>query len=148
MPKVTIFVSTIVLHNDKFLVVKEGKNNHNQLDTWNFPAGHVKAGEGLIEAAIREAKEESGYDINIDGVLSVLFKNTKDGMDLIVFFNGHIINNSPTNYESGIKKVDFVSFESLKKLDLRFHDDILIQANRALLNEIYPLDIIMDYQES
>ena len=81
-------------------------------------------------------------------VLSVLFKNTKDGMDLIVFFNGHIINNSPTNYESGIKKVDFVSFESLKKLDLRFHDDILIQANRALLNEIYPLDIIMDYQES
>ena len=146
MPKVTIFVSTIVLHNDKFLVVKEGKNNHNQLDT--FPAGHVEAGEGLIEAAIREAKEESGYDINIDGVLSVLFKNTKDGMDLIVFFNGHIINNSPTNYESGIKKVDFVSFESLKKLDLRFHDDILIQANRALLNEIYPLDIIMDYQES
>ena len=74
MPKVTIFVSTIVLHNDKFLVVKEGKNNHNQLDTWNFPAGHVEAGEGLIEAAIREAKEESGYDINIDGVLSVLFK--------------------------------------------------------------------------
>lgn len=148
MPKVTIFVSTIVLHNDKFLVVKEGKNNHNQLDTWNFSAGHVEAGEGLIEAAIREAKEESGYDINIDGVLSVLFKNTKDGMDLIVFFNGHIINNSPTNYESGIKKVDFVSFESLKKLDLRFHDDILIQANRALLNKIYPLDIIMDYQES
>ena len=84
MPKVTIFVSTIVLHNDKFLVVQEGKNNHNQLDTWNFPAGHVEAGEGLIEAAIREAKEESGYDINIDGVLSVLFKNTKDGMDLIV----------------------------------------------------------------
>lgn len=148
MPKVTIFVSTIVLYNDKFLVVKEGKNNHNQLDTWNLPAGHVEAGEGLIEAAIREAKEESGYDINIDGVLSVLFKNTKDGMDLIVFFNGHIINNSPTNYESGIKKVDFVSFESLKKLDLRFHDDILIQANRALLNKIYPLDIIMDYQES
>ena len=148
MPKVTIFVSTIVLHNDKFLVVKEGKNNHNQLDTWNFPVGHVEAGEGLIEAAIRESKEESGYDINIDGVLSVLFKNTKDGMDLIVFFNGHIINNSPTNYESGIKKVDFVSFESLKKLDLRFHDDILIQANRALLNKIYPLDIIMDYQES
>lgn len=148
MPKVTIFVSTIVLYNDKFLVVKEGKNNHNQLDTWNFPAGHVEAGEGLIEAAIREAKEESGYDINIDGVLSVLFKNTKDGMDLIVFFNGHIINNSPTNYESGIKKVDFVSFESLKKLDLRFHDDILLQANRTLLNKIYPLDIIMDYQES
>mgnify|MGYP000989854887 FL=1 len=148
MPKVTIFVSTIVLHNDKFLVVQEGKNNHNQLDTWNFPAGRVEAGESLIEAAIREAKEESGYDINIDGVLSVLFKNTKDGMDLIVFFNGHIINNSPINYESGIKKVDFVSFESLKKLDLRFHDDILIQANRALLNKIYPLDIIMDYQES
>lgn len=48
MPKVTIFVSTIVLHNDKFLVVKEGKNNHNQLNTWNFPAGHVEAGEGLI----------------------------------------------------------------------------------------------------
>ena len=97
----TLFVSTVVVKDGKLLVVQEGKNNYGQLDTWNFPAGHVEPGERLVDAAIREAKEESGYTVAIDGVLSVLLKNTDSGMSLVVFFLGHVADGSPVAHEEG-----------------------------------------------
>lgn len=32
---------------------------------WTFPKGHLEAGEELSETAIRELKEETGYDVQI-----------------------------------------------------------------------------------
>ncbi|MGH7933285.1 MAG: NUDIX hydrolase [Candidatus Binataceae bacterium] len=32
-------------------------------DTWVLPKGHVEPGEGVIEAALREASEESGLEV-------------------------------------------------------------------------------------
>ena len=147
MNNTTLFVSTVVVKDGKLLVVQEGKNNYGQLGTWNFPAGHVEPGEGLVEAAVREAKEESGYTVAIDGVLSVLLKNTDSGMSLVVFFLGHIADDSPVVREAGIQQVDFVSLEDLEKLDLRFPNDMLEPARRALAGKSYPPDIIMDYQK-
>ena len=144
----TLFVSTVVVKDGKLLVVQEGKNNYGQLDTWNFPAGHVESGESLVDAAIREAKEESGYTVVIDGVLSVLLKNTDSGMSLVVFFLGHVADDSPVAHEEGIQRVDFVTLEALEKLNLRFPDDMIEPARRALSDKSYSLDIIMDYQEA
>lgn len=144
----TLFVSTVVVKDGKLLVVQEGKNNYGQLDTWNFPAGHVESGESLVDAAIREAKEESGYTVVIDGVLSVLLKNTDSGMSLVVFLLGHIADDHPVAHEEGIQQVDFVTLEALEKLNLRFPDDMIEPARRALSDKSYSLDIIMDYQEA
>jgi len=144
----TLFVSTVVVKDGKLLVVQEGKNNYGQLDTWNFPAGHVEPGERLVDAAIREAKEESGYTVAIDGVLSVLLKNTDSGMSLVVFFLGHVADDYPAAHEEGIQQVDFVTLGDLEKLNLRFPDDMIEPARRALSDKSYSLDIIMDYQEA
>ncbi|WP_308442916.1 bis(5'-nucleosyl)-tetraphosphatase [Apilactobacillus xinyiensis] len=35
-------------------------------DFWGFPKGHVEAGENLVQAAVREIKEETGIDATID----------------------------------------------------------------------------------
>ena len=144
----TLFVSTVVVKDGKLLVVQEGKNNYGQLDTWNFPAGHVEPGERLVDAAIREAKEESGYTVAIDSVLSVLLKNADSGMSLVVFFLGHVADDSPVAHEEGIQRVNFVTLEALEKLNLRFPDDMIEPARRALSDKSYSLDIIMDYQEA
>lgn len=148
MNNTTLFISTAVVKDGKLLIVQEGKNNYGQLGTWNFPAGHVEPGEGLVDAAVREAKEESGYTITIDGILSVLLKNTNSGMALVVFFLGHIADDSPAAHEEEIQQIDFVTLETLEKLNLRFPDDMIMIARRALSDKGYPLDIIMDYQEA
>lgn len=58
-------ISGVVLRNDEgqFLLVQEGKPSAYGL--WNLPAGHVDPGETLLDAAIREASEETGYEVRI-----------------------------------------------------------------------------------
>ena len=66
---------------------------------FNLPAGKPEVGETLIEAAVREAKEESGLDVAIDhivglyhcpqtsegfGVLNVVFASTVTGGEIVI----------------------------------------------------------------
>jgi ADP-ribose pyrophosphatase YjhB (NUDIX family) len=38
---------------------------------WVFPGGYVDRGEELLGAALREAKEESGLDVRLDGLVNI-----------------------------------------------------------------------------
>lgn len=62
-------VGVLVVDDDKYLLIEEGKPGREGL--FNVPGGHVEAGETLIAAAIREVKEESGYDVILTGVIGV-----------------------------------------------------------------------------
>lgn len=57
-------VAGVVLERDgKFLLVQEKKPEVSGL--WNLPAGKVDVGESIEQAAVREAKEESGFNIEL-----------------------------------------------------------------------------------
>lgn len=38
---------------------------------WNQPAGHLEPGESLFDCAIREAREESGYRVELTGLQAI-----------------------------------------------------------------------------
>lgn len=40
-------------------------------DQWCLPGGHVEASEQVRDAARREAKEETGYEVELDGLVGV-----------------------------------------------------------------------------
>ena len=61
LPRVT--VATVVEQDGRFLMVEEDIRGEKIL---NQPAGHLEPGETLIEAAVRETLEETGWDIRVD----------------------------------------------------------------------------------
>lgn len=60
-----ISIAGVLLKNIKgqYLLVQERKTSVYGL--WNWPAGHVDAGETLQEAAVREAQEETGLKVKL-----------------------------------------------------------------------------------
>lgn len=63
-----VVVATVVERDGRFLLVEEQINGSLVL---NQPAGHWEPNETLIEAAIRETLEESGWDVELTHVLGI-----------------------------------------------------------------------------
>ncbi|MFQ5933263.1 MAG: NUDIX domain-containing protein [Dehalococcoidia bacterium] len=64
-PKVS--AGTILVTDGKMVLVQRGTEP--SYGKWVFPGGFVDRGETLEQAAIREAKEEVGVDVSIDGLV-------------------------------------------------------------------------------
>lgn len=62
----TNIVAGVVIKLDgKYLLIQENSPGGKIHELWNFPAGKVDEGETIEAAAIREAKEESGYEVEL-----------------------------------------------------------------------------------
>jgi len=61
--KVPIVAGVVIKKDDKYLLVQEKQPTAYGL--WNFPAGRVDIGDTIEQTAIKEAKEESGYDVEL-----------------------------------------------------------------------------------
>jgi 8-oxo-dGTP pyrophosphatase MutT (NUDIX family) len=74
--KVKVIAGVVVKKDGKYLLVQEGGPLSRACrGLWNFPAGKVDLGETFEEAATREAKEESGFDVKIIRKLGI-FQST------------------------------------------------------------------------
>lgn len=65
-PHVT--VATIVEDHGRFLLVEEFAGGQ---AVFNQPAGHLEADESLIQAAVRETLEETGWDVELTAVTGI-----------------------------------------------------------------------------
>lgn len=74
--KVEVVAGVILKKEGKYLLLQEKKLQAYGL--WNFPAGRVDVGESIEEAAIREAKEESGYDVELVRELKIFHTKAAD----------------------------------------------------------------------
>lgn len=63
-PDVT--VATVVVREGRLLCVEERSNGHLVI---NQPAGHLEPDESLLEAALRETREETGWNVRITHVV-------------------------------------------------------------------------------
>ena len=80
-PEIT--VATIVERDGRFLFVEERVRGKLVL---NQPAGHWEAGESLFEAAIRETLEESAWDVELTGLVSIHHRvRSHDGQTVVRF---------------------------------------------------------------
>jgi 8-oxo-dGTP pyrophosphatase MutT (NUDIX family) len=71
-----IKAAVVIRQDDRFLLVHEKEQRF-----WNWPQGRVEEGETPEQAAVREAREETGLEIALERRLAVLedtFPDTKE----------------------------------------------------------------------
>jgi len=61
--KVNVVAGVVIEKDDKFLLVQEKKPKC--YGQWNLPAGRVEEGFSIEETAVKEAKEETGFDVEL-----------------------------------------------------------------------------------
>ncbi|MEX0617038.1 MAG: NUDIX hydrolase [Candidatus Woykebacteria bacterium] len=121
-------VSVVAVHieqGSKILMVQE---KGRAWGLWSIPIGHVDEGETLEQAAIRELKEETGYDIEVTqslGQKAVSDTEYKGGeKDVgkqieINFFEGKIIGGELKPDLEGLLDVRWVEKDKVLDLPLR-----------------------------
>lgn len=58
---------------------------------WCMPGGFIEQGETPQAAAIRECQEESGYEVEITGLIDVYYYENFRGSGLLVTYKGRIV---------------------------------------------------------
>ena len=64
-------VAVIIEHEGKFLMVEELNEDQNNRPVFSMPAGHIEAKESIIDAALREAREESGCEVELTALTGI-----------------------------------------------------------------------------
>lgn len=119
----TIFiVAGVVIHQDnKYLLVQERQPK--AYKKWNLPAGKVDKGETIEQAAIREAKEEVGYDVELGSKLLVV--HVSIDTPVLHAFEAKITGGTLVFPKGELLDAKWFSYEEIKTLDLRNTDYIL-----------------------
>lgn len=101
-----------------FLVIKQ------TLGHFSFPKGHVEESESEKDTALREVKEETGFDISFVGDFrEVITYSPKPGvLKDVVFFLGNVIDGVMTPQEDEVSLIEWLSYEDALKV-VTFDDD-------------------------
>jgi len=110
--RVGVVVGSLVKHDDKYLLVKE---NPDGKDVYNLPAGHVDKDEQLEAAAMREAKEETGYDVRLIEQIELYHESAPQSVKHV--YLAEIIGGEEKAQEGEILEVVWCTFEEVVELE-------------------------------
>ncbi len=132
----------------RFLLVEEESMSLPHL-VINQPAGHVEANETLVEAAIRETLEETGYSVSIDSVLGIYTYTPLNDPDCTYYrmcFFAEVISHDPAyELDTGIARAVWLTLDELKETG-RARSPLVIRCiEDALAGQKFPLSMIFEH---
>ena len=138
-------VATIAVKDDKFLMVEEVSNGKRVI---NQPAGHIEEGEKVIEAAVRETLEETGWHVKPTALLG-LYTYTSPSNQVTYHrycLIADILKQEPNaTLDTGIIGYKWMSIEDLRASKSLRSPMVLTCAEDFLIKSHYPLDIIIEH---
>jgi 8-oxo-dGTP pyrophosphatase MutT (NUDIX family) len=122
-----ITVAAVTETDGRFLVVEERINRRL---VFNQPAGHVEQGESLVEAVIREVREETAWGFLPEALLGVyLWRNPASGRAYMRFaFAGKVSDHDARRpLDRGIVCTHWLSRDDLREREPRLRSPLVLR---------------------
>ena len=120
-------VATIVEQSGKYLMVEELSDG---AEVINQPAGHLEQNETLVDAAIRETLEETGWHVRIDSLVGFYLHTS--GLNNTTYFRCCFVATAlehDTSYtlDEGIIGPNWLTLEQLKSQKHKLRSPLVIE---------------------
>lgn len=117
---------------------------------WNLPAGSAKnPTESFLRNAAREVEEETGYKVEITGLLFIKRKLSAGSPHIMAVYEAKIVDDTPHDFDrKEIRSLRWMSCEEIMELKcqdkLRSPDFVLEAVRRCENNKPLPLSTILE----
>lgn len=140
--QVHVTVAAVVPDQDRFLMVYETTERG---PAFNQPAGHLEAGETLIQAVVRETMEETGWRVRPTGLLALNQYEAANGHTYLrtSFIAEPLEQLSPHPLDSDIIEALWLSYpEIVARRDSLRSPMVLSDIERWQAGVCYPLELL------
>lgn len=111
--RVGVVVGCLIKKDDKYLLVQENQESARGL--WNLPAGHVDKDESLEEAALREVKEETGFDVKLLAHIALYHEAASKSVKHV--YSAEVTGGELSAQEGEILTVEWLTFEEIEAIE-------------------------------
>lgn len=144
--KPNVTVAAVVERDGRFLVVEEETDDGLR---FNQPAGHLDRGESLVNAAAREALEETAHVFRPEFLVGI-YQWPRPAGDITYLrfaFGGSVTGFDPERkLDTGIVRAVWLTLEELRATRERHRSPLILQCcEDYMAGRHYPLDLIRHY---
>lgn len=143
-----ITVATVIEKNGQYLLVEEQTEGIVH-PVFNQPAGHVECGETIAEAAIRETREETGYDVVLSHLIGIYTYTPPMFPDRTYYrfcFAANIVKQIPNAHlDADIIRTHWMSFDELLLTGQARSPLVLKAIQDAQNGQKFPLSMIHEH---
>jgi ADP-ribose pyrophosphatase YjhB (NUDIX family) len=139
-------VAAIIEQEGRFLMVEERPGDGPTV--LNQPAGHLEENEGLIDAVIRETREETAWGMRPEGLVGIYrWQVPPGGLTYLRFcFHGSCLDHAPEQpLDEGILGTHWMSREEIAAQGERLRSPMVLRCiDDYLAGNHTPLDLLHD----
>ncbi|QTF93946.1 NUDIX domain-containing protein [Halomonas sp. BM-2019] len=139
-----VTVASVVERAGAFLMVEEDRGGPETL--FNQPAGHLEPGERIRDAALREVREETAWQVALPDYLGLYVYTTAEGLTFHSHgFSGMALAHLGSELDPAIQAVHWLTLEQLEGLERegRLRSPLVLRRIRDVLaGRFYPLDAL------
>jgi len=145
--KPNVTVAAIIEQDGRFLLVEEETS---QGLKFNQPAGHLEANESLLQAVVRETREESAYDIEPQYLVGVYrwHAETSNTTYLRFAYSGRILtHHADQKLDEGIVRTVWMTPAEIRSSVPRHRSPLILRCvEDYLAGKRYPLELVTNYE--
>jgi ADP-ribose pyrophosphatase YjhB (NUDIX family) len=112
--KIGVGVGAIVTRDGSLLMVRRAKDPGRGL--WSIPGGHVEPGEYLADALVREVREETALEVQVDDLVGILELPGDDHL-IILDYHATVIGDGTPVAGDDVDDVRWVPFDEIAQLE-------------------------------